>query len=86
MKQRQCIQELEIEGLEATVEAKERTSQGEPVPLDPFAEIAKQQKALRDKAAADLAKLDALVTMTSPAHPLRLHKPFHRVLENMSMD
>jgi len=86
VKQRQRIQELEIEGLEATMEANKRTSRGEPVPLDRFAEITKQRKALRAEAAADLTKLDAAATTAPPTRPLRLRKPSRRVLENMSTD
>jgi len=85
-KQRQRIQELEIEGYEAAAEVREHTRLGEPAPLDRFAEITKQRKALRTEAAADLAKLDAPATKTPPTRPLRLRKPSRRVLENMSTD
>ena len=46
-KQRQRIQELETEGYEAVAEVNERTRRGEPAPLDRFAEITKQRKALQ---------------------------------------
>ena len=85
-KQRQRIQELEIEGYEAATKVNERTRRGEPAPLDRFAEITEQRKALRAEAAADLATLDAPATVTPPTRPLRLRKPSRRVLENMSTD
>ncbi|HTS08815.1 MAG TPA: reverse transcriptase domain-containing protein [Candidatus Eisenbacteria bacterium] len=85
-KQRQRIQELEIEGLEAAMEANRRTSQGEPAPLDRFAEITKQRKALRAEVATDLAELESPTTMVPPTRPLRLRKPSRRVLENMATD
>ena len=85
-KQRQRIQELEIEGYEAVAEANERTRRGEPALLDHFAEITKQRKALRTKAIADLVKLDAPATTTSLRRSLRLCKPSRRVLENMLTD
>ena len=85
-KQRQRIQELEIEGYEAATEVNERTQRGELAPLDRFAEITEQRKALRAEAAADIAKLDASAIIAPPARPLRLRKPSRRVLENMSTD
>ena len=68
------------------MEANKRTGQGEPAPLNRFAEITEQRKALQAEAAADLAKLDAPATETPPTRPLRLRKPSRRVLENMSTD
>ena len=85
-KQRQRIQELEIEGYEAAAEVRERTRLGRSAPLDHFAEITKQRKALQAEAAADLTKLDVPATETPPTRPLRLRKPSRRVLENMSTD
>jgi len=86
VKQRQRIQELEIEGYEAAAEVRERTRLGEPAPLNRFAEITKLRKALQAEATTDLVKLDASATTTPPTRPLRLRKPSRRVLENMSMD
>ena len=85
-KQRQRIQELEIKGYKAAAEVNERTRQGELAPLNHFAEITKQRKALQAEAAADLAKLDVPATTTPPTRPLGLRKLSCRVLENMSMD
>ena len=85
-KQRQRIQELEIEGYEAAAEVRECTRLGEPAPLNRFAEITKQRKALQAESAADLAKLDVPATVAPPTRPLRLRKPSRRVLENRSMD